>query len=169
MALFFDQVTNPPQRRPGPSVLLAPSEFTPGSDYVFVASPTTLTPHSEIQSLPAARLKPRQSFTSGISRAASGLKRSLPSRRRTNGLVVTPADISASSSGYVTPKSQDEFIDVAGPRIGGRSENRESGVSLAGEAEVYRRNWVIFRVPRDSRFQLFLRAETDYSVSLIAT
>jgi len=140
MALFVDHVTKPPKGRPCPPVLLTPSGFSQGSDYVFVTSPTTLTPHSEIQSLPAARLKPRRSLTSGISRAARSLKRSIPSGQ-SRGLVVTPADTSASSSGYVTPMSQDESTDVAGPRIGRRSENRESGLSLAGEAEVYTENW----------------------------
>ncbi|KAI9460342.1 hypothetical protein F5148DRAFT_1216989 [Russula earlei] len=135
MTLFFKHVTNPLQGPPSP--LLMPSK-----DCIVIASPTTPTPHSEIHSLPVPRSTRRRSFASGISRAASNFRRSLSPGRRKSGLVVTPGDTPPSTSGCVTPKSQDMSDEsVAGSRIDVLSKSRSTEVSLAGEAKVYKGNW----------------------------
>jgi hypothetical protein len=60
---------------------------------------------------------------------------------------VTPNDTSPSTSGFVTPQGKnlsEESFDAVGPGIGGRSDDQTSvpRISMAGEANVYARNWV---------------------------
>ncbi len=76
---------------------------------------------------------------------------------KTNGLtVVTPDDTSPSTSGYATSQVEDlsvESLDAMGQGIGGRSDHQTTAarVSMAGEANVYARNWV-----NTSSLKLFL-------------
>lgn len=164
MALFSKHVTSTPKGPLCATEVLMPPGVTPMMDYAFTASPTSLTPHSEIQRVQPPNSQRRMSFTSGISRAASTIKRrgslwSSSPKQQTSGLVSTQGDNSASASGYVTPKSpnvSDESVDVAGPRIGGQSESHLSGVSMAGEAKVYTLNWVLSRIS-DARLLFMLK------------
>jgi hypothetical protein len=112
--------------------------------------PPVLRPHGEIQSSQASsRPNLYRSLTSGISRAASNIKRrsSLvppPTVRKTSGQAVTWNDSSPSTSGYVTPQDQNlsvESLDASSPGVIGGSEGQTSEVR-AGEAKVYERNWV---------------------------
>jgi hypothetical protein len=106
--------------------------------------------HSEIHT-PQASSRPNlyRSLTSGISRAASNIKRrsSLappPTVRTTSGQALTLNDSSPSTSGYVTPQDQNvsvESLDASSPGISGGSEDQASEVR-AGEAKVYECNWV---------------------------
>jgi hypothetical protein len=154
MASFIGHVTNPPQVPLSPTRILTPSGANPITNHGFSTSPVPLTPPDEIQS-PQVSSRPslRRSLTSGISRAASNIKRrssllAPPPVRKINGpRVVTPNDSSPSTSGYVTPQGQDlsvESLDTASPGIGEYPEDRssEARVSMAGEAMVYARNWV---------------------------
>jgi hypothetical protein len=154
MASFIGHVTNPPQVPLSPTRILTPSGATPATDHGFSASPISLTPPGEIQS-PQVLSRPslRRSLTSGISRAASNIKRrssllAPPTVRKTAGLgVVTPNDSSPSTSGYATPQGRNpsvELLNTGSPGIGGLSEDNASGarVSMAGEAKVYAPNWV---------------------------
>ncbi|KAH9996971.1 hypothetical protein BJV74DRAFT_827169 [Russula compacta] len=117
MALFSKHVTSIPKGPLSATEVLMPPGVTPIMDYALAASPTSLTPPSEIQGLQPPNSKRRMSFTSGISRAATTLN------QQTSGLVSTPGDNSASASGY--------SVDVAGPRIGGRSESHLSGLQAS--------------------------------------
>jgi hypothetical protein len=154
MASFVGHVTNQPQVPLRPTRILTPSEANSTTDHGMSASPVPLTPHGEVQS-PRASSRPslRRSLTSGISRAASNIKRrsSLLSPlpvRKTGGLsVVAPNDISPSTSGYVTSQGEnlsESSFDAVGPGIGGRSDDQASAarIPVAGEADVYARNWV---------------------------
>lgn len=153
MASFIGHVTNPSQVPLSPTRILMPSGATPIGDHGFSSSPVRLTPLSEMQS-PQVLSRPNlyRSFTSGISRAASNIKRRsslvAPSpMQKTSGLaVVTPND-TPSTSGYVTPQCQNpsaESLDAVNPGIGGPSKGQASNarVSMAGEAKVYTNNWV---------------------------
>lgn len=123
VALFMEHVTKPPQ---------------------------VLAQHSEIHT-PQASSRPNlyRSLTSGISRAASNIKRrsSLappPTVRKTSGQALTLNDSSPSTSGYVTPQDQNvsvESLDASSPGMSGGSEDQASEVR-AGEAKVYECNWV---------------------------
>jgi hypothetical protein len=154
MASFVGHVMNQPQVPLRPTRILTPSRAYSTTDHGISASPVPLTPHGEIPS-PQASSRPnlRRSLTSGISRAASSIKRrsSLLSPlpvRKTNGLaVVTPNDTSPSTSGYVTPQGEnlsEVSFDAVGPGIGERSDDQANAarISMAGEANVYARNWV---------------------------
>ncbi|KAF8491456.1 lipase/ esterase [Russula emetica] len=153
MASFVGHVTNPPQVPLRPTRILTPSRINSTTDHGISASPVSLTPHGEIQS-PGASSRPnlRRSLTSGISRAASNIKRRssllspLPVRKTRGLAVLTPNDTSPSTSGYVTPQGEnlsEESFDAVGPGIGRRSDDQASAVrtSMAGEANVYARNW----------------------------
>lgn len=154
MASFVGHVTNEPEVPLRPTRILTHSRANSTTDHGISASPVPFTPHDEMQS-PQASSGPnlRRSLTSGISRAASNIKRrsSLLSPlpvRKTGGLaVVTPNDTSPSASGYVTPQGEnlsEESFDAVGPGIGRRSDDQASAtrISVAGEANVYARNWV---------------------------
>jgi len=135
MASFVGHVTNPPQVPLLPTRILSPSNST---DHGIRASPEPLTPHGEIQSpLASSRPNLRRSLTSGISRAASNIKRRssllspLPVRKTRGLTVVTPNNASPSTSGYVTPQGEnlsEESFDAVGPGpgIGGRSDDQPS-------------------------------------------
>ena len=154
MASFVGHVTNEPQVPPRPTRILTPSGANSTMDHGISASPVPLTPHGEMQS-PQASSRPnlRRSLTSGISRAASNIKRRssllspLP-MRTTGGLaVVIPNDTSPSTSGYGTQQGEklsESLFDAVGPGIGERSDGQACGarISVAGEANVYTRNWV---------------------------
>jgi hypothetical protein len=154
MASFVGHVTNEPQVSLSPTRILTHSRANSTTDHGFSASPVPLTPPGEMQSPQASsRANLRRSLTSGFSRAASNIKRrsSLLSPlpvRKTGGLaVVTPNDTSPSTSGYVTPQGEnlsEESFDAVGPGIGRRSDDQASAAqaSVAGEANVYARNWV---------------------------
>ncbi|KAI0253632.1 hypothetical protein BJV78DRAFT_1152772 [Lactifluus subvellereus] len=128
MALFFKHVTNTLQSPLSPTALL--TSVIPTADYAFSTSPVSLTPCSEVPKLQVPHPKPRRSLTSGISRAASNLRRrgsmrSRPLVQNAGRLAATVGDISASTSGHVTPRSQDlsdESVDDAGPIVGRTSE-----------------------------------------------
>ena len=153
MASFVGHVTNPPQVPLLPTRILSPSQAN-STDHGISASPEPLTPYGEIQSpLASSRPNLRRSLTSGISRAASNIKRrssllSPPPMRRTRGLaVVTTKDTSPSTSGYVTPQGEnlsEESVDAVGPgpRIGSDDQASAARMSMAGEGSVYARNWV---------------------------
>lgn len=151
MASFVGHVTNQPQVPLSPTRILTPSRTDSTTDPGISASPVPLTPHGEMQS-PQASSRPnlRRSLTSGISRAASNIKRrsSLLSPVRKAGRleVVTSNDTSSSTSGYVTPQGEnfsEESFDAIDPGIAGRSDDQASvaQISVAGEANVYARNW----------------------------
>ena len=64
---------------------------------------------------------------------------------------MTQNDTSPSTSGYATSQGEnlsDESFDAVGPGTGGRSDDQESAaqISVAGEANVYARNWVRLQV-----------------------
>jgi hypothetical protein len=154
MASFVGHVTNPPQVPLRPTRILTPSQANSTTDHGISTSPEPLTPHGDIQS-PRASSRPslRRSLTSGISRAASNIKRRssllspLPVRKTSGLAVVTPNDTSPSTSGYVTPHGEnlsEESFDVVSPGIGGRPDDqaRAARISMAGEANVYEHNWV---------------------------
>lgn len=156
MASFVGHVTKQPQVPLRPTRILTHSRANSSMDHGISASPVPLTPHGEMQSPQASsRANLRRSLTSGISRAASNIKRrsSLLSPlpvRKTGGLaVVTPNDTSPSTSDYVNPQGEnlsDESFDAVGPGIGGRSDDQASAAQIsvageAGEASVYARNW----------------------------
>jgi hypothetical protein len=122
VATFVEHVTKPPQ--------------------------VPVTSHGEIQS-PQASSRPNlyRSLTTGISRAASNIKRrsslvANPPMWKTSGqAVMTANDSSPSTSGFVTPQGQnlsEESLDASGAGTGGSSEDR----AHAGEAKVYELNWV---------------------------
>ena len=154
MASFVGHVTNPPQMQLHPTRILTPPRANSTTDHGISVSPEPLTPHGEIQS-PRASSRPnlRRSITSGISRAASNIKRRssllspLPARKTSGLAVVTPNETSPSTSGYVTPQGEnlsEESFDVVSPGVGRRSDDQASAarISMAGEANVYARNWV---------------------------
>jgi len=145
MALFVKHVTTLPRGPFHPSAVLIPSGATLTTDPGFSASPSQLTPTTEVQSPHLPRPKPGRSLTSGLSRAVSHLKRRASSSavHKPSGIVATPGDTSTSTLGYLTPKSPSQSVDVAGQRR--RSENDSSRVPVAGEAKVYAYNWVIFQ------------------------
>ena len=150
MASFVGHVTDQPQVPLPPTRILTHSRINSTTNHDISASPVPLTPHGEMQT-PQASSRPnlRRSLTSGITRAASNIKRrsSLlsphPVRKTGGRAVATPNDTSPSTSGHVTPQgenlSESSFDAVGpGPGIGGRSDDQAS----AGEANVYARNWV---------------------------
>lgn len=154
MASFVGHVTNLPQVPLRPTRILTPSRANSTTDRGITASPVALTPHGEMQT-PQTSSRPnlRRSLTSGISRAASNIKRRssllspLPVRKNSGLAVVAPNDTSPSTSGYVTPQGENlsqESFDAVGPGIGGRSNDQASAsrISMAGEANIYARNWV---------------------------
>jgi len=150
MALFVKHVTTLPRGSSHPNALLIPSGVTLTTDPGFNASPSQLTPTTEVQSLHPPRPKPRRSLTSGLSRAVSHLKRRASSSavQKPRGIVATLGDSSASTLSHLTPKSQsqsDESVGVAGQRKYGPSETDSGRVSVAGEAKVYAYDWVIFQ------------------------
>lgn len=165
MASFVGHVTNQPQVLLLPTRILTPPQANSTTDHGISTSPEPLTPHGDLQS-PRASSRPsiRRSLTSGISRAASSVKRRssllspLPVRKSSGLAVVTPNDTSPSTSGYVTPHGEnlsEESFDVVSPVIGdGRAP--AARVSMAGEANVYARNWV----NTSSLIPLFFHTET---------
>ena len=168
MASFVEHVTNRQQVPLRPTRILTPSRANSTAGHGISASPVPLTPHGEMQS-PQTSSRPnlRRSLTSGLSRAASNIKRrssllSRPSVRKTGGLaVVTPNDTSPSTSGHVTPQGEnlsEESFDAVGPGMGGRSDDQASAaqISVAGEANVYARTWV----NTSSLILLFFHTET---------
>jgi hypothetical protein len=150
MALFVKHVTILPRGPSHPSAVLIPSGASLTTDPGFGASPSQLTPATEVQNPHLPRPKPRRSLTLGLSRAVGHLKRRASSAavHKPSGIVATPGETSANTPGYLTPKSQtqsDESVDVAGQSTNGRSENDSGAVPVAGEAKVYAYNWVIFQ------------------------
>ena len=150
MALFVKHVTTAPRGPFRPNAVLIPSGVTLTTDPGFSASPSQLTPTTEVQSPHLPRPKPRRSLTSGLSRAVSHLKRRASSSavQKPRGIVATLGDSSASTLSYLPPKSpnqSDESVGVAGQRKDGRSETDSGGISVAGEAKVYAYDWVIFQ------------------------
>jgi hypothetical protein len=154
MASFVGHVTNQLQVPLSPTRILTPSRANSTRDHGISASPVSLTPYGEMQS-PQASSRPnlRRSLTSEISRAASNIKRRssllspLPVRKTGRLEVVTANETSPSTSGYVTPQGEnvsEESFDATVPGIGGRSDDQASAarISVAGEANVYARNWV---------------------------
>jgi hypothetical protein len=149
MALFAKHVTTLPRGPSRPNAVLISSGVTLTTGSSFIASPSALTPTTEVQSLHLSHPKLRRSLTSGLSRAVSHLKRraSSAASQKPTGLVTTPGDTSASTLGHLTPNSQnqsDESVDIAPQRNDRHSEsNPDRQVSVAGEARVYAYNWVI--------------------------
>lgn len=162
MALFFKHVTNTLQSPLSPTPQLTP--VTSPSDYAFSTSPVSPAPNSEMPKFQIPHPKSRsKTLTSGLSRAASNLRRRgsmrSPFAQNAGRLAATVGDTSASTSGHVTSRSQDlsgESVDDAGPTVGRTSEPHASEVSMAGEAKVYEGDWVIFRISSST-----LCTETD--------
>jgi hypothetical protein len=150
MALFFKHVTNTLQGPLSPTVLPTVPITT---DYTLGTSHASLPPYDEAAKLQIPLPKSRRSLTLGISRAASNLRRSSffrpqPLVQEAGGLAAAIGDTSASTSGQVTPRPQDlydELVDDVGARVAGTSETYTSEVPMAGEAKVYKGNWVTFR------------------------
>jgi hypothetical protein len=148
MASFVGHVTDMPQ--------VTATRVHSTADHGISVSPVPLTPPGEIQN-PEDPPRPnlRRSLTLGISRAASNIKRRgsllspLPARKTGGIAVVTSNDTSPNTSGYVTSQGEslsEESLDAMGPEISGRSNDQASAapsrVSMAGEVNVYARNWV---------------------------
>jgi hypothetical protein len=155
MALFVKHVTTLPRGPFHPNAVLIPSGATHTTDPGFSASPSQLTPATEVRSPHLPRPKPGRSLTSGLSRAVSHLKRRASSSavHRPSGIVATPGDTSISTPGYLTPKSpsqSDVSVDVADQRR--RSENDSARVPVAGEPKVYAYHWVIFQKFQTARY-----------------
>lgn len=150
MASFVGHVTNQPQVPHRPTRILTPSRVNSSTDHGISASPVPVTPHGEIPGPSvSSRANLRRSLTSGISRAASKIKRRssllspLPVRKTSGLAVVTPNDTSPSTSDFVTPQGEhlsEESFDAVGPGIGGSDD--PARISMAGEANIYARNWV---------------------------